>query len=202
VCAYLTSKVGYKPNIIYLLFINLYQYLIPIVPNPNEYLTSIIKFLLPIILGYKISNFFSKTKDEEIDREYKKRRISYLIIPTLIVIVVVYFTSGYFKYYAVSIASGSMENEISKGDVVIIEKINDNYDNLEIGQIIAYKYGNVIVVHRIVNIIEEKGKYYFYTKGDANKEKDNYVIEENMIVGKVNLKIPYIGLPTVWLNDL
>ena len=29
-----------------------------------------------------------------------------------------------------------------------------------------------------------------------------YIIYENMIVGVVRFKIPYVGLPTVWLNRL
>ena len=32
---YQSIKVGYKPNIIYLLVMNLYRYLIPIIPNPD-----------------------------------------------------------------------------------------------------------------------------------------------------------------------
>ena len=36
-CTYLGIKEGYKPGIVYLLIINLYKYLMPIVPNPSEY---------------------------------------------------------------------------------------------------------------------------------------------------------------------
>lgn len=202
VCSYLTYKVGYKPNIVYLLVINLYQYLLPIVPNPNEYIASIVNFLQPILLGYKLNKFFKMAIDEEVERDYNKKTISSLIIPSIIVIMLVYFTSGYFKYYAVAIASGSMEKEISKGDIVIVEKIDGNYDELEVGQVIAYEYHGIIVVHRIVNILQEDGEYYVYTKGDANEKQDNYVVEQDTIIGKVNIKIPFIGLPTVWLNEL
>ena len=201
-CSYITYKIGYKPPTFYLLITSLYQYLLPIIPNPNEYLAAIINFLLPIFYAFKINNFFNKETDEYIDRNYGKQHFSSLIIPTLIIIVLVYFTSGYFHYYAVAIASGSMEPKISKGDIVIIEQIEEKYEELVVGQVIAYKYNGIIVVHRLVNIIEENGKYYFYTKGDANTQQDNYPIEENMILGKVNVKIPYIGYPTVWLNEL
>ena len=54
----------------------------------------------------------------------------------------------------------------------------------------------------MVNIIKDEDKYYFYTQGDANNNIDNFAVHENMIIGVVNLKIPYIGLPTVWLNEL
>lgn len=202
VCSYLSYKVGYKPNLVFLIVLNLYPYLLPIIPNPNEYLTSLIKFLLPIILGYRLSGFFKLEADEEIERNYNKKLISLLIIPSIVVINLVYFTSGYFRYHAIAIASGSMEKQISKGDVVIIKKIENQYDELKKGQIIAYKYQGIIVVHRIVKILKDDGKYLVYTKGDANHDPDNYVVEQNTIIGTVKMKIPFVGLPTVWLNEL
>ena len=202
VCSYLTYKVGYKPNILYLLVINLYQYLLPLVPNPNEYLASLVNFLLPILLGFKLSSFFNLTMDEEIERDYNKKGIISLIIPTILVIILVYFTSGYFHYYAVAIASGSMEKVISKGDIVVIEKLDAEYEKLKEGQVIAYTYNGVLVVHRIVRIIKQDGQYYVYTKGDANPNEDNYVVEQDTIMGTVKAVIPYLGLPTVWLNEI
>ena len=95
-----------------------------------------------------------------------------------------------------------MTPNILKGDIVVIKKIDGDYSKLKKGQVIAYKYDNVIIVHRLINIIEEKGTYYFYSKGDANEKEDNWVINEDMIIGVVNVKIPYLGLPTVWLNEL
>ena len=133
-------------------------------------------------------------------RDYRKNRLIPLIIPVIIVCVLVYFSSGYFYYWAIAVATGSMKPVINKGDVVLIEK-NNNYSKYKKGDIIAFRYSNVVIVHRIINIINDNGTIYFYTKGDANKEKDNFVVKENMIVGRVNSKIPFIGIPTVWLSE-
>ena len=178
----------------------LYQYLLPIVPNPNEYIVSLIRMIVPAILAYRLYLFFKKEHDEFVERDYRKRRVGNLIIPTLLVLVIVYFTSGYFHFYAIAIASGSMTPNINKGDVVVIEKVDDNYEDIEIGQVVAYKYDNVIIVHRLVKKIKHENEYYFYTKGDANENIDNYLITQDMIVGVVNVRIPYIGIPTVWVN--
>ena len=159
-------------------------------------------FGLPILLIGKLRLFFNESIDYEIDRNYKKKSSCALIIPTFIIIILVYFTSGYFTYSSLAIASGSMEKVLSKGDVVIIKNIFNNYDVLKEGQIIAYKYENVIVVHRIIKILDEKDKKYIYTKGDANLQPDNYVVLEENVIGIVKFKIPFIGLPTVWLNNI
>ena len=130
----------------------------------------------------------------------KKKRIGSLIIPILLVIFLVYITSGYFHYHAIVIASGSMEPYILKGDVVVIEKVNKK--DIQIGDVIAYKYDKRIIVHRLVKIIQVGDELYYYTKGDANYDIDNYKITEDMIIGIVNVRIPYIGYPTVWINEL
>ena len=71
---YINIKVGYIPIIIYLLIFSLYQYILPIVPDPNEYLKVIIDFVLPIIILFKVRKNINKYSDEdkEIDRNYKK----------------------------------------------------------------------------------------------------------------------------------
>ena len=199
---YLNMKVGYLPVIFYMLIMYLYPYLLPILPNPSKYVASIINFGVPIVLLYKQYNFFKKESDEDIARNYNKTSVPLLLVSFVFTIILVYFTSGYFHYHAIAIASGSMYPNIRKGDVVVVEKIDSNYKTLQVGDIIAFKYGDTIIVHRLINIVYDRGEYYFYTKGDANKEEDKFVIEEEMIEGKVNVKIPLIGMPTVWLNEL
>lgn len=199
-CSWITYHFGYKPNIVYLLIVKLYSYLLPIIPNPNEYVYSIIFFLLPIIILLKLIKWYLKDRvDEEVERVKRKQIIYYLPIITL-VIILVYLVSGYFKYYAIAIASGSMEPNISKGDVVIV---NQDYDSKDLakGTIIAYKYNNKVIVHRINDIIKKDNIIIIYTKGDANNETDAWKVTEDMIVGTVNFKLPKIGYPTIWLNE-
>lgn len=198
---YIANKSNYKINILWLFIAQIYMYLLPIIPNTGDYILSIIKILFPFVILSRVKMFFNKENDDYVVREYNKKQITPMILASIIVVVIVYFTSGHFKYYAIAIATGSMETEINVGDVVVVEKVN-NYDVLDINDVIVYNYGNVMVVHRVINIINDRGKRYFYTKGDANNSLDNYVVEEDMIVGIVNFKIPYLGFPTIWLNSL
>ncbi len=202
VLCYFTTRIGYKPLVLYSSVMAVYKYLLPILPNPNEYISSIINFIVPIALGYRFYKISNKEHERDITNEYRDKKIRPLILSTIIVIVLVYFTSGYFHYWAIAVGSGSMSPKINKGDVALIEKIDGKYQTLEKGQVIAFKYDGIIIVHRLINIIEDQGEYYFYTKGDANSNPDNYVVKPDMIVGVVNHKVSYIGIPTVWLNEL
>lgn len=204
---YINIKVGYIPVIIYLLIFSLYQYIVPIVPDPNEYLKAIIDFVLPILILFKVRKNINKYSEErqEIDRNYNRPTIILLIIPIVLIIIIIYFVSGYFKYYALAIASGSMRPVFDRGSVVITERINDKYDNyskLKEGEIIAYRTGKNIIVHRLIRIVNAGDELFYYTKGDANNEEDDYLIKKEDIIGIVRFKIPYIGYPTVWFSEI
>ena len=201
VCTYIAKKVGYKPNILWMLVAGLYEPLMPFVPDIGLYIESLIRFLFPFILMLNVYRFFEK-RAKDIPISYTKKR-RYIGIPllALIVFILAYFVSGLFKYYAIAIATGSMRPNIQVGDVVIVDQHYD-YKKLKIGDVIAYKYDGIIVAHRLCDIVVIDDDYYFYTKGDANEERDNYIIYPNTIVGIIKKKIPYIGLPTVWLNQL
>ena len=204
---YINMKVGYMPVIIYLLIFSLYQYIIPIVPDPNEYLKAIIDFVLPIFMLLKLRKNIIKYSDEdqEIDRNYNKSTIILLIIPFILTIIIIYLVSGYFKYYALAIASGSMHPVFDRGSVVITEQVNDKYDNynkLKEGEIIAYRTEKDIIVHRLIRIVNTGDEVFYYTKGDANKEEDDYLIKKEDIIGIVRFKIPYVGYPTVWFSGI
>lgn len=204
---YINIKVGYIPVIIYLLIFSLYQYIVPIVPNPSEYLKAIIDFVLPIFILFKVRKNVNKYSDEdkEIDRNYNKPTIILLIIPIVLIIIIIYFVSGYFRYYALAIASGSMRPVFNRGSVVIIERVNDKYDNynkLKEGEIIAYRTEKAIIVHRVIRIVDADDELFYYTKGDANNEEDGYLIKKEDIIGIVRFKIPYIGYPTVWFSGI
>lgn len=198
--SYISKKMGYKPVIVFDLIFSLYMYLLPIIPNLNEYLTSIIYILTPVLFAFRILRFFVKKEDHQIPSSYQKKRLKSSIIPIGIILLMIYFYSGYFRFYAIAIASGSMNPAIKKGDIVIVDQ-KYSYQDLEKGQVIAYRKNNIIVVHRIEKKLHFRDSYVYYTKGDANNHVDDFVIEEDMIVGKVNYKISYIGYPTVWINE-
>ena len=198
--SYVTKKMGYKPVITFDLMFGLYPYLIQIVPNPSEYVVAIIQLVVPVIFSFNMLKFFIKKEDRHIDSSYYTKRFKASILPSIIIIVLVYFYSGYFKFHAIAIATGSMEPKIKKGDVVVIDR-KYNYDSLKEGDVIAFKKDNYIVVHRIVKKLEINNSYIYYTKGDANSSIDDIIIEKNIFVGKKVLNIPGIGYPTVWFSE-
>jgi signal peptidase I len=111
----------------------------------------------------------------------------------------------------------TFNGSLHKGDIIIVQyvntkELNTNYPNSDI---IVYKKPTAPeetpIVHRIVTSYEENGTIYFQTKGDgnspvwpANVTSDQYDtftiwggndqgVSEDLVEGKVVLRIPYLG---------
>ena len=82
------------------------------------------------------------------------------------------------------VLSGSMEPEISVGDLLIITEAQ----SYQVGDVVVFQDGRSSVTHRIVSISEDK----VVTRGDANNTEDAPITLEQ-IKGKVTMVIPLIG---------
>lgn len=196
---YWMKKFGVLANIIYLAIQSIISFLVPIIPDFNKYLQAIIAVVYPIIIYFITKRILKDTKNDDVEKNKKVKTISYIFLMIFIVIIVA-LTSGIFKYYFLTVGSGSMRNELQVGDVIIVKKLNENeFDEIEVGTILVFKIENKVVVHRVIEI--EKGNDYIsiHTKGDNNKDRDNWVVKKENIIGLTKHKIPLIGLPSVWL---
>ena len=199
---YLTLKVGYKTPIIYRIITELNVYLIPIFPDFGEYINVLLKTVLPLAIMARLNNMFNYYTIRKIkDSRYNNRKLILYSIITFILLIIVLLTSGLFKYQALTIGSGSMSPRIEKGDVVIIKSVNDK-SLIKKGDILVYNHDNKIIVHRVIKKIVSDDKVSFMTKGDYNNAKDSWIVKESDVIGIVEFRIRWIGMPTVALNEL
>lgn len=84
--------------------------------------------------------------------------------------------------------TGSMVPAIGVGSVVAIKPVNP--DNLEVGDVICYRFSETTsVTHRIIEVNDEG----FITKGDANEDPDQLAVRKEDVIGKVVFTLPLIG---------
>ena len=66
-------------------------------------------------------------------------------------------------------------------DANAIEIIPESVDDIEVGDIVSYKYNDISIVHRVVEKgIDEQG-VYFIMKGDNNSDDDPYKVRFDQI---------------------
>ena len=73
-------------------------------------------------------------------------------------------------------------------------------EELQPGEIVAYRSGSSVVIHRLVENHIVEGE--LVTKGDANAEPDPLKVEYAGVLGTVTAHIPFIGIYAGALNML
>ncbi len=201
---YIALNFGYGPNIFYRYLLELYVFIVPIFPDFNEYIQAVLLFIVPIVIMALIAKTYGeklKKKESTLKKRHFSNIASFVII--IIMILNVCLVSGMFRYYALSIGSGSMEPTIYKGDVVVVRKYDqEEMKDIKVGDVLIFEMYNKIVVHRVEEINKTGEEYSFITKGDNNDELDNWIVLEENVIGVAKFTIKYIGLPTIWLNEM
>lgn len=88
--------------------------------------------------------------------------------------------------------SGDAPDHIETGDLIIVDKAEAS--ELNVGDVISFKQGKVIVTHRIIEISSgENGELLFTTQGDANGTPDEKPVREDALVGIFKFRIPKVG---------
>jgi len=207
---YVAYQYDYRANIAYRMIMELPVMLLPILPNINNYLTVMFQAGLLVVLMLMLVKLHAqmqskRTEIEKVrsDSELMWRHwLKYGIGGVLVLGLLVYvgLMSGIFRYHFLAVGSGSMEPNISRGDLILVEK-TDQYDDMVEGEVLVYKHDNVVMVHRIREVRQD-GEYSFITKGDANDAIDNWVVDQDDVIGLAKGKIIAVGYPTLWLNEL
>ena len=106
--------------------------------------------------------------------------------------------ADFMGYKPFIVMSGSMETTINIGDLVIVKKVNSS--SIHTGDIIAFKNGNIVISHRVKDVINDSGTYKFKTKGDNNNVADDFIVSSDAIEGIFVNKIPGLGSILLFLG--
>lgn len=196
---YYAKRFGIRGIIFYKMITILYVYIIPIVPNMYIYFRSFLRMIFPYIMYILMENTYGKTNFVE---SYKTKRKN-IVLVTLTIIFMSLFSmliSCQFKYGVLVVGSESMTGTIDKGDAIIYESYNG--ENIKVGDVIVFMYEEVKIVHRVVEKINVNGEIRYYTKGDLNKNNDPGYRTKDDIIGVEKINIKYVGIPSLWLNEL
>ena len=196
---YIASKYGALPNILYKLIIFLYPYIIPFKPQMSNALLSFARILLPIGVLFLIHVLYPP-KTFVVTRRSMRVQTSITTFLVVLSVAFIMLVSSQFQYKTLVIATESMAGAIDKGDVIVYEDYDDQY--IEKGQVIVFEREGATIIQRVVDIKKINGVLRYYTKGDANESMDSGYITDAHIVGVINLKIKYIGYPTLWVRSL
>ena len=199
---YLSSRYGIYPGIVYRLITALYIYILPVYPSTPDALVSFANILVPLVIQAFIAALYTNKNRQKALVSAKGKWFRYIVTAILIIIMIsiVMLISCQFRYRTVVIATESMTGELNKGDAVVYEEYGDRI--VKEGQVIVFIKDGVRVVHRVEEIQRINGRNRYFTKGDANEDRDAGYITDGQIEGVVLFKVSYIGYPSIWMRSL
>ena len=186
--------------IIYRIITTLYMYVFPIVPNIYIFFETIIRLIIPYVIYIIIEALYSRN-NYVVSVEHKRKEAVISIILCLIVAIIIMLVSCKFRFGVLTIGSESMTGTINKGDIVLYERYDEN-QTINTGDIIVFIDKDIQIIHRVIEQRNLGDETRYYTKGDANAQEDDGYRLKKDVVGKVKIRIPYIGYLTLWINDV
>lgn len=200
-CQFVSARHGAMPPIAYRALLLLPPYFIPVTPALPDALKSFIKLLLPLVLLLFLKALYEKRIKRATASPHAKR-IGYITaaIALLLGTGLILLISCQFRVGTIVIATGSMTGELNIGDAIVYERYDKQV--ITVGTVIVYEKDRSLIVHRVVEIECINGQNRYYTKGDANEERDLGYITDSNIKGITNFKISYIGYPSLWMHRI
>ena len=90
-----------------------------------------------------------------------------------------------------------MKPIVQRGDIILSTWPMD----LSAGQIVVYcNLNGKLIIHRIMETYKDGDVFYYLTKGDAEKEADPPISQEQ-IIGVLRYKLPFVGFLVLLLKD-
>ena len=177
------------------------KYFVPILPDLDWFYRLLLQIILYIFIYSFVSNEYLLKVLRRPPKSEKGQNIFYYLSVS-IVIVLGLFVAGFFKYQPVAVLTYSMDPTFTRGDAVIIKKMDSSEKKLlQKDDVIQYRRKDTTVIHRIVDIVDNQGERGYILKGDNNESDDPFIVYDNQIIGKATLIIPKLGYPSVWLSE-
>ena len=120
------------------------------------------------------------------------------ILPFLLFMMITSRTPKILGIRSFVILTGSMQPTLPVGSIIFTQ----NFPAYQVGDIVAFKTGEVNVTHRIIDFETKDNNILYKTQGDANNTPDSQLIPQDKILGKVYYHLPYLGKLTLFLKTL
>lgn len=106
-------------------------------------------------------------------------------------------------YSPLIVLTDSMFPEIKSGDLIITKSADVR--DVKVGDVISFfdpdGSGTSVLTHRVVELVEEDGKLFLRTKGDANNAEDPTLAPAENLIGLYQTKIAGAGNAAMFLQS-
>ena len=189
---------GPAASIAYRGILQAFEWLSPILPNPQWTITAFLGTLTPAV-GLLVIRGLSAPRVASEEKEESKQGGSPIawVVVAVVGVALVWFNNGLFGVRPTLVSGGSMQPALRVGDVAITTDVSP--DDVRAGDVIRFRSGEIYILHRVVEI-DEDGPY-FITRGDANNVDDPPVLPAQL-EGRLVFVVPKVGWVSIGIRTL
>lgn len=191
---------GAMSSILFMATLEAFRWFSPILPDLKWITAALVGILTPVFLLSIVEIIYDDEAKIRRRKDKKDENPLSWISTTLTSIGIIWFAIGVFPIYPSVIATGSMIPMIQPGDIILVDKRVDA-SNLLKGQVIQFKRDNILISHRVIDIVEKDGVKSYKTKGDNNSGPDIQLVKPQDIKGKIISVVPKLGWPTLLVKS-
>lgn len=198
VASYLALIGGPLAAIAYRGVLEAFTWFSPILPNLPWAIKALLGTSLPIVAFLLVEGLLpseepkpeTRAATTTAPRKGQSSIVGWVVI-ALIGLGLASFSVGLLPVHAALVGGGSMEPTMYLGDVAVLSKTSG--DTVRVGEVIQYRKGDIIVLHRIMDTVGDHGGKAFITKGDNNNSVDSEPVVPSQVMGKLVTVIPKLG---------
>ncbi|MGM0836145.1 MAG: signal peptidase I [Bacillota bacterium] len=133
-----------------------------------------------------------------------------IVISVLVLITFIFFTiyqankveelPDFLGVTPLIVLSNSMKPHLESGDLTFIKRMPLD-SKIKVGDVVTFRQEDVLITHRVIDIVMKNGEIGLVTQGDNNNSKDEKVILPEQFIGKEAFVIPKVGLFTNFISS-
>jgi signal peptidase len=195
---------GPLPAIVYGGIILAFEWFSPLLPDLSTSMTALVGTAAPIVgfalIQYGLLPYYLKARSRRAEPRKASHSLPVGWMTTgILSVVLIWFSLGLFDVWPTVIYSGSMSPAIDVGDIAIVAEVKPQ--DVEIGDIVAYRTGESTTIHRVVDVDYGGDRVSYRTQGDANDIPDLEPVTPGQIQGRVVFTVPKIGWAAVGVKS-
>lgn len=177
-----------------------FRWLSPILPDLEWGVTAFVGTLAPAAALFLIVGGSSEPSSPPAQRRSRAGAVASALgyLTAIVAVGLLWLTTGLLGVKPSLVAGHSMEPALHTGDVVLTRDVDPG--DVRVGDIVRFRVGDTVVLHRVIEIYRNDTGSWFVTKGDNNEDADR-PIQAEQIEGRVVAVIPRVGWVGIWARN-
>ncbi len=190
--SYLALLGGPLASLCYRLPLTAFEWTSPFLPNLPWAAAAFLGTLAPALGMWAVQE--NEARNDAGQEVGSARTGSSWLLGIVLAVSLLWFNLGLFGLRPVLVSGVSMLPSLRPGDVVITRPVSPQ--QVRVGDIISYRLGDSVVLHRVIALEQNQGQLQVITRGDANNVND-VPIPAGALEGRVLLRLPYVGWASI-----